>query len=145
MKEFFFSGYSWTELAECWNITVKPQPMNVKNVTDEELRELFMVPEKIDIKYRVNNTSMTFTTEDEEEVLAEKLRRHIWSNIDLTKAEFKDKQMRTDIENFLKALIKESEGEFGDYIHPVYKGILKIENDYTFAKWITRNLEDLWS
>lgn len=144
MEEFKFNGYSWTELAECWNIAVEPQPMNVKNVTDE-LQELFMVPEKIDIKYRVNNTSMTFTTEDEEEVLAEKLRRHIWNNIDLTKVEFKDKQMRTDIENFLKALIKESERELGDYNHPVYKGILKIENDYTFAKWITRNLEHLWS
>lgn len=81
--------------------------------------------------------------DDEEEVLAEKIKQHIYSNIDYSRGEFRDKQMRIDLEDFLEALIEESEEI--DYNTPVYRGILAVESDETFAKWICNNLETLWS
>ncbi|MNG33700.1 hypothetical protein D3C84_1200150 [compost metagenome] len=79
------------------------------------------------------------TVNEEEETLAEKLKQYIFDNIALGNGVFKDKQIRADLEGFLKALIRES--KVVDWNYPVYEGILKVENDYAFAKWICNNLE----
>lgn len=138
-----FKGFEWTELAECWGIKVEDVPTMVNVVGEKEPIQIGSLPEKIDIRMCINNTSMIFTTFDDEEVLAEKIKRHIKSNINFSKGEFKDKQVRTDLEDFLKALIKESKEI--DYNHHVYEGILKVESDETFARWICNNLEELWT
>lgn len=139
-----FKGFDWTELADCWGITVEEQPINVVGLEDNsELEEMFKVKEKIEVTKLINGMKMVFTVDNEEEVLAEKVKQHIRNNLALGGDGFKDKQIRIDLENFLKALIKESEKI--DYNAPVYKGILEVESDEVFAKWICNNLETLWS
>lgn len=138
-----FKGFDWTELAECWGITAEPQPFMVNVVGESEPHELGKVSEKIEVTKFINGIKMVFTIDDEEEVLAEKVKQHIFSNIDFSGDGFKDKQMRKDLESFLNELIKEEE-EHG-YNAPVYKGILQVESDETFAKWICYNLESLWT
>lgn len=135
-----FKGFDWVELAECWGVIVEEKP-----ILDDspKLKEIFKTKEKIEVTKFINGTKMVFTVDDEEEVLAEKIKQHIYKNLDYDVGRFKDKQMRVDLEDFLKALIKESEKI--DYNTPVYKGILAVENDETFAKWICSNLETLWS
>ncbi len=100
-------------------------------------------PERIEITKYINGTKMVFTTKDEEEVLAEKVKRHIFSNINRETGEFKDKQIRIDLNEFLKALIEQSKKY--DYTYPIYEGLLAVEDDDTFARWICNNLEGLWS
>ncbi|MEM5592869.1 hypothetical protein AAHH67_15880 [Niallia circulans] len=134
-----FKGFDWTELAECWGIKVEEQGLSLDN--NLELMNDFKVPEKIEITKYINKTKMVFTVDDEEEVLAQKIKNYIWDNLD--EDGFKNPQIRTDINNFLKALIEESEET--DYSNPVYKGILAVEDDNTFAQWICGTLEKLWS
>lgn len=145
MTEYKFKGYDWTELAECWGITVMDQMMNViglEDEDDEEIRDLFMTPESIDIRYHINGTPMIFTTEDEEEVLAEKVKMHIKEEL----FHKENQSVRDDVNSFLEALIQESEdGAGADYNYPVYKGMLEVENNHTFGKWIIHNLELLWA
>lgn len=138
-----FNGFDWVELADCWGITVQEKPMNVTGLDHEpKLKEMFKTKEKIEVTKFINGMKMVFTIDDDEEVLAEKIKQHIRSNLDFSKGGFKNKQIRIDLENFLKALIKESER---DYNTPVYKGILAVESDETFAFWICNNLETLWT
>lgn len=137
-----FKGFSWGELAECWGIKVEDQPLNIIS-NDEEFKEMMKVPESIDITKYINGMKMVFTVNDEEEVIAEKIKNYIFLNIEAGSGEFKDKQIRVDLENFLKALIEESKKI--DYSYPVYEGILKVESDHTFAQWICTNLESLWT
>lgn len=139
-----FKGFSWAELAECWRITVEEEPMNVIGLDDEpELKEMFKTKEKVEVTKFINGMKMVFTVDDDQEVLAEKIKKHIFSNLDAGGEGFKDKQMRNDLESFLHALIKEEEKI--SYNAPVFKGILKVENDASFAKWICNNLEELWT
>lgn len=142
LNEYKFKGWGWIELAYCWGLNADPvTPDYAKSWSGD-----FTVSDRIDVTYIINNMRMVFTIDDEEEVLSEKIKRRIWSNFDMSKAEFKNKQMRVDMENFLKALIEESERELGgDFNSPVYKGMLEVESDHAFAKWFTRNLEYLWS
>lgn len=137
-----FKGFSWGELAECWGISVEDQPLNIIS-DDEEFKEMMKTPESIDITKNINGMKVVFTVDEEEEVLAEKIKNHILSNLELGSGDFKDKQIRIDLEDFLNALIEESKKI--DYSYPVYEGILKVENDHTFAQWICGNLERLWT
>lgn len=134
-----FKGYDWTELAECWEITVEEE--RIRAIGAESAS--FKFKEEIDVTKFINGMKMVFTVSDEEEVLAEKIKRYIHKSLYISEDSFKDRQIRTDLENFLKALIKESERT--DYNAPVYRGILEIESDRVFAKWICNNLESLWS
>lgn len=139
-----FKGFSWGELAECWGITVEEQPMNVIGIDDEpELKEIFKTKEEIEVTKYINGMKMVYTVDDEEEVLAEKIKNHIQSNLDSSGKGFKDKQMRKDLDSFLHALINEEE-KLG-YNAPVFKGLLEVEDDKSFAKWICHNLERLWT
>ncbi|MDN4608968.1 hypothetical protein [Sporosarcina highlanderae] len=140
MSEFKFKGYDWSELAECWGLEVKEQPFFASG-TDGEVVNLGTIPEKIEKEYRINSTTMKVLLTDEEEVQAEKIKQFILSNLDA--GGFKHPHIRTDIHDFLKALINESEKL--DYSTPVYEGLLKIEDDHTLATWITYNLEMLWT
>lgn len=137
-----FKGYSWAELAECWGISVEDQPLNVIS-NDEEFKEMMKTPESIDVEKYINGMKIVFTVNEEEEVLAEKIKNYIYSNLESGSGDFKDKQLRMDLEDFLKALIRESKKI--DYSYPVYEGILKVENDHTFSQWICGNLERLWT
>lgn len=134
-NKYKFKGYDWTELAECWGITVEETPM-IKN--DET--NMFMMKEKIEVVKYFNNTRVVFTVDDEEEVLAEKVKRFIIDKLCNNYDELNDIRVRTDIENFLKELIKE-----GGYCTPMYEGMLKIESNTMFAKWVCNNLEMLWN
>lgn len=71
---------------------------------------------------------------------AETVKKYILSN--LGSNSFNDKQIRNDIEQFLHALIKE-EKKLGDNYH-VYEAFLKL-SDFSLAKWVTNNLESLWT
>lgn len=128
-----FKGYHWVELAECWGIKAEKQPLDANGD--------FKVPEKIEVTKRINGMKIVFEVDDEEEVLAEKIKRYIFNN--LTPEGFKDKSIREDMERFLKALIEESKK--WDFSYPAYEGILKIEHDVSFAKWFCRNLEAMWT
>lgn len=139
-----FKGYDWTELAECWGIKVERKPLNVFTSDGKKDKDLNLsVPEKIEVIHHINGTTMKFLVEDEEEVLAEKIKQHIRSNLTFGGDGFKDKKMREDLNNFLTVLIKEEE-QWG-YNAPVYKGILEVEDDFTFSKWVCDNLERLWT
>lgn len=140
-KEYVFKGFSWSELGECWGITVEEQPLTAKVMGEDKPFELGTVPEKIDKAIHINGSRIVFTLVDEEEVLAEKIKQHLWANIDLTKGNFKDSQMRTDIHNFLKALIEEEHG----FDTPIWEALLKIESDHTLTQWITSSFEKLWT
>lgn len=132
---YIFKGYDWTELANCWGIEVKEKPL----IKDSDLK----ISERIDITKYINGMMITFTVDEYDEVLAEKVKNHIKSNLDLSSGNFKDDSMRDDIHNFLKSLIKESREL--DYNYPVFEGILKIEDDYTLMRWICDNLHNLWT
>lgn len=119
-----FKGYDWEELADCWDIDVSEDEFAIVNI--------FMNGEKISI-----------TTYDYEEVIAYKIKKHIWNNLDMSSGNFKDKSIRDDLHRFLKALIKESKKL--DHNFPVYKGMLKVKGDYTLARWVCDNLEKLWT
>lgn len=138
-----FKGYSWCELAECWGIKVGYDYLNIVGEDADEMKELLKSPESIEITKYINGTKMVFTTKDEEEVLAEKVKRHIFSNINRETGEFKDKQIRIDLNEFLKALIEQSKKH--DHTYPIYQGLLAVEDDDTFARWFCNNLEGLWS
>lgn len=85
---------------------------------------------------------MVFTTSDSEEVVAEKLKVYIFEHM-LSEETEQQIQMRKDMNSFLEALIKESEEL--DYSTPVYRGILSIESNHTFAQWFCHNLEKMWT
>lgn len=139
-----FKGYDWEELAKCWGIKVKKRPLNVKaHSEDSEFANMFKVKETIEIEKEINGMKVVFTVDDKKEVLAEKIKRHIWDSLDWETGSFKDENVRKDMDNFLKALIKES--EMYDYNTPIIKGLLNIKHDETFAVWFCRNLEKLWS
>lgn len=141
MSEYKFKGFSWSELAECWGLEVKEQPF-VASTTEGEMINVGNIPEKIEKVCRINGTTMKVTLTAEEEVQAEKIKQFIWSNL-YGHGDFKNPQIRTDIHNFLKALVIESKEI--DYSTPVYEGLLKIKNDHALATWITFNLEMLWT
>lgn len=141
MSEYKFKGFGWSELAECWELEVKEQPF-VAGTTDEEMGNLGNVSEKIEKVYCINGTTVKVTLTDEEEVQVEKIKQFIWSNLN-HKGDFNNPQIRTDIHNFLKALVIESKEI--DYNTPVYEGLLKIKDDHTLAAWITYNLDRLWT
>jgi hypothetical protein len=107
MSEYKFKGFSWSELAECWGLEVKDQPFIV-GTTDGEIVNLGNTSEEIEKEYRINGTTMKVTLTNEEEVQAEKIKQFIWSNIKDGHGDFQNPQIRTDIHNFLKALIIES-------------------------------------
>ncbi|MDW0115877.1 hypothetical protein QTL97_02835 [Sporosarcina thermotolerans] len=140
MSEYKFKGYGWSELAECWGLEIKEQPFTA-STSDGEMVNLGTIPEKIEKVYQINGTTMKVSLTDVEEVQAEKIKQFIWSN--LGNGGFKHPQIRTDILDFLKALIIESKEL--DYNTPVYEGLLKIDDDHTLATWITFNLEMLWT
>lgn len=133
MMTYEFKGYNWEELAECWGIEVGERPL----VKDNNGDNFLMVPESVDIYYHINNTRMLITTDNPEEVLAEKIKSYIHEHIS------GENKVREDMNRFLEALIKESEGH--DYSAPAYKGILAIKDDETFAQWFVYNLEKMWT
>lgn len=137
-----FKGYDWMELAECWGIKVERKPLNVFTTNGKEDKDLNLsVAEKIEVVKHINGMTMKFVVDDEEEVYAEKIKQHIRKSLTLGEDGFDNKQIREDLNNFLKKLIEEEHG----YNTPVYKGILEIEDDYTFATWVCGNLERLWT
>jgi hypothetical protein len=140
-NNFVFKGFDWSELAECWGISVEEQPLTALVEGTDEIFELGKVPEKIDKTIFVNGNSVIFTLIDDDEVLAEKIKQYLWLNVDSTHGTFKDTQIRTDIHNFLKALIEGDDG----YDTPVWKGLLLIKSDHTLTQWITTNLEKMWT
>lgn len=80
------------------------------------------------------------TEKDDEKIIKEKIINHIYNNLD-DKGNFKNKQIREDIHNFLRALMKINM----DFDNPVYEGMLKIQHDATLARWVTNNLEMMWT
>ncbi|MFJ5623393.1 hypothetical protein ACIQD3_11765 [Peribacillus loiseleuriae] len=138
-----FKGFHWQELSECWGINVGYGYLNFIGEDAGEMRELLKRPESIEITKYINDTKMVFTTLDEEEVLAEKVRRHIFSNMNRETGKFEDKQIRMDMNAFLKALIEQSKKY--DYTYPIYEGLLAVKDDDTFARWFCNSLEGLWS
>lgn len=138
MTEYIFKGYDFTELAACWNIEVKPATPNFAKNWDVD----WTVLETIDVTHMINGNRVVFTIEDEEEVLAEKIKNYIREHL-LNK---NNQDVRDDINRFLEALSKESEdGSVPDSNYPVYRGLLSVECNFTFASWIVNNLETLWS
>lgn len=140
---YTFLGGSWTELAECWGIEVEEKTNYMHIAGEAEPIERGTSPETIVISKTINGMHMTFEVDNYEEVLAEKVKRHIRTNLSYGKGGFKDKQMREDIHQFLNALINESKKL--DYNYPMYEAMLKLEHDETLAKWVIDNLETLWT
>jgi hypothetical protein len=143
-----FKGYSWHELAEVWGITLTPESLNAKVVDENgedtgEVIDMGMTPERIDRVLYINGMKMSFQLDDEEEVLAEKVKQHIDENVDSRTGDFKNPQMRRDLVAFLTKLADE-EDKTG-YNAPVFRAIAAIEGDSTMAKWVSENLEELWS
>ncbi|MEK4025286.1 hypothetical protein [Sporosarcina sp. FSL W7-1283] len=142
MSEYKFKGHDWSELAQKWGVEVIAKPPKwAKQLNNED--DSWNLPEEIEVTHLINGMRVKFNIDDEEEVLAEKVKQYIRFNIDYSKAEFKDRQMRADMNNFLKALIEQSKEL--DYNYPVYEGILSVECDYTFANWFCENLERMWT
>lgn len=139
-KEYKFKGFDWTELAECWGLKAeKSESKWLRMFSDED--DVPFKPVKVD--YFINKRKVTFEVDEEDEILAEKIKSHIRDNLDLITAKFKDESMRDDIHRFLKALINESKQI--DYNYPIYEAMLELNDDWTICKWVTNNLEMLWT
>lgn len=142
MTNYKFMGYDWLELAECWDLKAEPKISDWMRQLYDEGEEVEGVPEKIDITIDIAGTKICVTTSIVEEVLREKIIRHIKQTMmQYGKPEDQVKQMRYDINRFLAALIEE---EYG-YSAGVYQAIMEIENDHTFAQWIVKHLGSLWT
>lgn len=129
-----FKGEQWEELAECWGIRVEQVPVaNMKKHT---------VSEKIEVRHYIDNTAMSFLVSDEEEVLAEKVKRFLWDSICGRTGKFKNKQVRQDITDFLNALADEEDEHHCSA--PVYRAIASIEGDRVMVEWVIGNLERLY-
>lgn len=129
-----FKGYDWMELAECWDIDVE--------YWDGLLGGKHIKP--IDKALIINGRRVVFTIDNEEEIIAQKIKEYIKDTLIIHNDDEENrKRVRNDLNNFLIALINESKET--DYNYHAYEGILKIEDDYTFAQWIISNLEKLWT
>jgi len=124
-----FKGIDWRELAEHWGIK-----QEMKVITDG-----ISVPETIKKKIVVNAKIVIFEIDDEDELIAEKLRQYIWNHYDMESATI-DKQIKQDMKDFLQALCK-------DEYHntQMFKALLNVDEDHTFLTWFTHNLESMWS
>lgn len=144
MSEFKFKGWDWGELADCWGITVNTGEESPKFIDNGDgTSTLDWEPhERIEKTIWVGDQKVTFTTEDEEVILETKIIQHMSDNLG-NDGEFIDPQMRTDIHNFLEALIEQSKN--WDYHYPVYEGILKIESDSTLVSWMRIGLTSMWT
>lgn len=140
--EYKFYGHDWTELAECWGITVEEQPIFMTMINGEK-KEVGKRPETATIWMKINGTQMTFVTEQPEEILIHKLKRHMYDNIDHSVGGFINPQMRRDLDNFLQALYEQSLESDSSY--PIYEAMMKIEDDYTLVQWVASSLERLWT
>jgi hypothetical protein len=137
-----FKGWDWTELAECWGITVNKKDIRYTDANGNEETFTTHFPETLQVTKYINGKRCTFQIDDEEEVLTEKIKQHMYNNLENGGTDFINKEMRTDIHDFLRALINADEGG-GDV--PAYRGILEIESDWYLVRWMAHNLETMWT
>ncbi|WP_164220029.1 hypothetical protein [Virgibacillus sp. YIM 98842] len=88
-----FKGIHWRELAEQWGIR-----REMKEITD-----ILNVPETIKKKIAVNGKIVIFEIDDEDELIAEKLKQYIWDHYDM-ESNTLDNQIKQDMKDFLRAL-----------------------------------------
>lgn len=124
---------NWSELAERFGISVDEG--NYEG-TFPNWRQA----EKIEKVFCINGAKHIVELKDEDERLAQKIKRHIQSNLDDSDGSFKDPAMRKQINEHL-LLIAESDSLSA----PIFKAIASIENDWTMASWVCENLESLSS
>ncbi len=124
-----FKGIHWRELAEQWGIR-----REMKEITD-----ILNVPETIKKKIAVNGKIVIFEIDDEDELIAEKLKQYIWDHYDM-ESNTLDNQIKQDMKDFLRALCKH---EFHNT--QMFEALLNIEEDHTFLTWFTHNLENMWT
>lgn len=141
MTDYKFKGYDWLELAECWGIETKPRIPDWLYQLHDEDEEIEGFPEEAEIKFKVGGSTIRVSTNIEEEVLTEKIIKHITRTLARNVDNDASKQMRADINRFLDALIEE---EFG-YSVGMYQALKEIECNHTLAQWIIRHLESLWT
>lgn len=138
MKEYNFEGYDWTELTDFFGIEQDSRPLFDDGEPDDP-----QVMEKVKVTYFLNNTEVTIQTEDREEVLLEKLKRFLGSNLEKNNWERLDPEVREAVNAFLDVLIEESKKI--NYSGPAIKGIRELEDDFTFYQWFTDNLGGMWT
>jgi len=124
-----FKGIHWRELAEHWGIR-----RETREITDG-----IVFPETIKKKITVNAKVVIFEIDDEDELIAEKIKQYIWNYFDMEDAKL-DEQIKRDMKDFLCALCK-------DEYHntQMYEALVNVDEDYTFIKWFTHNLESMWT
>ena len=136
LENYQFRGYSFQELIECFELGVN-QAVAFVDLSDGVTLEFTpFVFEEVQKMIYVNNNKVTFTLVDEEEIELEKLRQFLWNNCN-------NNIVIEKVREFLLALVIESE-KFDDN-YPVFYGILKIKSNEVFIKWVTNNLEYMWS
>jgi len=124
---------NWCELAERFGISVDEGNFEGNFFTNR-------LPEKIEKVFHINGARHIVELTDENERLAQKIKRHIQSNLDGNNGSFKDPTMRKQIDEHL-LLIAESDSLSA----PIFKAMASIENDWTMASWVCDNLESLSS
>lgn len=124
-----FKGLHWRELAEHWGIRRET----------EEITDGIYTPETIKKKIVVNAKVVIFEIDNEDELIAEKLRQYMWDHFDMENATL-DKQVKQDMKDFLQALCN-------DEYHntQMFEALLNVDEDHTLLTWFTHNLESMWS
>jgi len=124
-----FKGFHWRELAEHWGIR-----QETKEITDGIYN-----PETIMKKIVVNGKKVIFEIDDEDELIAEKVKKYIWNHYDI-ESDTLDYQIKQDMKGFLRALCKH------EYHNTqMFEALLNVEEDHTFLTWFTHNLENMWT
>lgn len=124
-----FKGFHWRELAEYWGIR-----QETKEFTDGIYN-----PEIVMKKIVVNGKKVIFEIDDEDELIAEKVKRYIWDHYDM-ESDTLDNQIKRDMKDFLQALCKHNY-----HNKQMYEALLNVEEDHTFLTWFTHNLENMWT
>ena len=105
----------------------------------KEITDILNVPETIKKKIAVNGKIVIFEIDDEDELIAEKLKQYIWDHYDM-ESNTLDNQIKQDMKGFLRALCKH------EYHNTqMFEALLNVEEDHTFLTWFTHNLENMWT
>lgn len=144
-------GWDWSELADMWGITVGKTISYIKECEDgtwqfvtepwtEELEEsnpAGVVKVEKYMKYYMDGDFAVRLT-DEEDVLSEKIKDFLFSNLDEDTVEL-PKDIKKDLVDFLNKLAKNTDhGE-----KEIIKAIAESQ-DFTLVTWVCRNLRSLW-
>mgnify|MGYP001167313036 FL=1 len=124
-----FKGVHWRELAGHWGI---------RQETKEITKGIYN-PETVMKKIVVNGKKVIFEIDDEDELIAEKVKRYIWNHYDMG-SDTLDNQIKQDMKDFLRALCKHKY-----HNTQMYEALLNVDEDHTFLTWFTHNLENMWT